>query len=107
MKKRYFIFLLAMLCLIITGCSNKNYTQIGTSDYSIIIPKGYVETEDELSEDQIAYYHKDDKSIDFDVYQWDKDSQYTLESEAQYFAAQYNTTPEKININGIDGMKYV
>lgn len=107
MKKKYFIFLLMLFCLIMTGCSNKNYTKIGTSDFSIIIPEGYVQTDDEFDEDQIAYYHKDDQSIDFDVYQWDKESKYTLEEEAEYFASQYDTTPEKIEINGIVGMKYI
>lgn len=92
MKKRYFIYLLMLFCLIVTWCSNENYTKIGTSDFSIIIPEGYAQAEDDFDEDQIAYYHKDDQSIDFDVYQWDKE--YTLEEEAEYFASQYNTTPE-------------
>ena len=107
MKKRYFIYLLMLFCLIVTGCSNENYTKIGTSDFSIIIPEGYAQTEDDFDEDQIAYYHKDDQSIDFDVYQWEKGSDYTLEEEAEYFASQYNTTPQQIEINGIVGMKYV
>ena len=107
MKKQYLIFLVMLFCLIMTGCSDKNYTKIGTSDFSIIIPEGYVLTDDEFDEDQIAYYHKDDQSIDFDVYQWDKESKYTLEEEAEYFASQYDTTPEKIEINGIVGMKYI
>lgn len=107
MKKQYFIFLVMLFCLIMTGCSDKNYTKIGTSDFSIIIPEGYVLTDDEFDEDQFAYYHKDNQSIDFDVYQWDKESKYTLEEEAEYFASQYDTTPEKIEINGIVGMKYI
>ena len=94
-----------LFCLIMTGCSDENYTKIGTSDFSIIIPEGYVQTEDEFDEDQIAYYHKDDQSIDFDVYQWDKE--YTLEQEAEYFASQYDTTPVEVEINGIVGMKYI
>ena len=64
-------------------------------------------TEDDLSEDQIAFYHKDDKSIDFDVYQWEKGDQYTLESEAKFFAAEYGATAEAVKVNGIDGWKYV
>ena len=55
------------------GCSGDTRTQLGSSDYSIVIPSGYVLTEDDFDEDQIAYYHKDDESIDFDVYQWDKE----------------------------------
>ena len=86
--------------------SNKE-RKIWTSEYSIILPEGYDETEDEFDEDQIAYYFKDDQSIDFDVYQWDKEGKYTLKEEAAYFASEYNTTAEEIEINGISGMKYI
>ena len=60
-----------------------------------------------MDEDQIAYFRKDDNSIDFDVYQWEKGDQYTLESEANYFAAEYGATAETVTINGINGYKYV
>ena len=89
------------------GCSGDTRTQLGSSEYSIVIPSGYVLTEDDFDEDQIAYQYKDDESIDFDVYQWEKGSDYTLEEEAKYFAAEYNTTPEKVEINGIKVMKYI
>ena len=107
MKKRYFIFLLILFCLIMTGCSEKSYTKLGTSNYSIVLPEGYVQTEDDFDEDQIAYYYKDDQSIDFDVYQWEKGTEYTLEEEAEYYASQYDTTAEKVTINGIVCMKYI
>ena len=94
------------MCFGITACT-KTYTKIGSSEFSIAIPKGYVLSENELDEDQIGYYYKDDDSIDFDVYQWEKEGVYTLEEEAEYFAAEYGTEPEKITINGIQGMKYV
>ena len=105
MKKRVVLFVFMLLFLIMAGCSNEKYTQIGTSDFSIILPEGYAQTDDEFEEDQIAYYYKDDESIDFDVYQWEKE--YTLEEEAEYFASQYNTTPEKVEFNGIVCMKYI
>ena len=91
------------LCLCVVACSgNKQtqnddkYTKIGTSEFSIILPEGYAATEDDLDEDQIAYYFKDDQSIDFDVYQWDKEGKYTLKEEAAYFASEYNATAEEI-----------
>ena len=64
-------------------------------------------TEDDLDEDQVAYFYKDDNSIDFDVYQWAKGDEYTLESEANHFATEYGTTAEAVTVNGIKGYKYV
>ena len=107
MKRIVCLLLLAALCICMVACSSDKYTKIGTSEFSIILPEGYVETEDELAEDQIAFYFKDDKSIDFDVYQWDKEGKYVLEEEAEYFASEYKSGAEKVEINGINGMKYV
>ena len=110
MKKLLAFILLVALCLGMAACGgakDEKYTKIGTSDFSIILPEGYAETEDDLEEDQIAYYFKDDDSIDFDVYQWDKEGLYTLKEDAEYFASKYNAVAEEIEINGITGMKYV
>ena len=107
MKKALAFILLIVLCLSMAACSGDKYTQIGTSEFSIILPEGYVETEDDFEEDQIAYYFKDSESIDFDVYQWDKEGKYTLKEEAEYFAAEYNAVPEEVEFGGISGMKYV
>ncbi|MBO7170882.1 MAG: hypothetical protein J6W28_06885 [Clostridia bacterium] len=82
-------------------------TRLGTSDLSILLPDGYAPAEDDLEEDQVAYFYKDENSIDFDVYQWEKGDQYTLESEAQVFAAFYGTEAEAVTVNGLKGMKYV
>lgn len=87
--------------------NNAKHTKLGTSDFSIVLPEGYALTEDDFDEDQVAYFYKDDNSIDFDVYQWEKGDEYTLESEANYFAAEYETTAEAVTVNGINGMKYV
>ena len=107
MKKILAFVLLAVMCFCVVACNSDKYTQIGTSDFAIILPEGYKSCEDDFDEDQIAYYFKDTESIDFDVYQWDKEGTYTLSEEAEYFAAEYNTVPEEIEINGINGMKYV
>ena len=107
MKKVLSLILLVVLCFSLAACGNDKYTQIGTSEFSIILPEGYAATEDDFDEDQIAYYFKDDQSIDFDVYQWDKEGKYTLKEEAEYFASEYNATAEEIEINGISSMKYI
>ncbi len=106
MKKILSIILLVVLCLSMIACSTDNYTQLGTSEFSIILPDGYVDTEDDFDEDQVAYYFKDDQSVDFDVYQWEKDGKYTLKEEAEYYASEYKTVPDEVEINGIKAMKY-
>ena len=101
-----FAFLLASV-FALAACGGAKTIQLGTSDFSIVLPEGYASVADDFAEDQVAYFYKDDNSVDFDVYQWVKDSEYTLEEEAQHYASQYDTTAEKIEINGIVGMKYV
>ena len=110
MKKIAILTFILALVLALAACGNTNAakpTQLGTSDFSIVLPEGYTLTEDDFAEDQIAYFYKDDNSIDFDVYQWEKGDAYTLESEANYFAAEYDSVAESVTVNGIDGMKYV
>lgn len=107
--KKIALFILALVFIFsLAACGNNaKPTQIGTSDFSIVLPDGYALTEDDLDEDQVAYFYKDDNSIDFDVYQWEKGDRFTLESEANYFAAEYSATAEAVTVNGIAGYKYV
>ena len=107
MKKIAILTLVLMLVLALAACGNTKPTQLGTSDFSIVLPDGYASTEDDFDEDQVAYFYKDDNSIDFDVYQWAKGDEYTLESEANHFAAESGTTAEAVTVNGIKGYKYV
>ena len=107
MKKIAISTLVLMLVLVLVACTNTKPTQLGTSDFSIVLPEGYASTEDDFDEDQVAYFYKDDNSLDFDVYQWEKGDEYTLESEANYFAAEYGATAEAVTVNGIKGYKYV
>lgn len=108
MKKIVVLTLALILVLALAACGNNaKLTQLGTSDFSIVLPEGYALTEDDFDEDQVAYFYKDDNSIDFDVYQWEKGDEYTLESEASYFAAEYGTTAEAVTVNGINCMKYI
>ena len=108
MKKIAILTLVLVLVLALVACGNNaKPTQLGTSDFSIVLPEGYALTDDDFDEDQVAYFYKDDNSIDFDVYQWEKGDEYTLEAEAKAFAALYGTEPEEVTVNGIDGMKYV
>lgn len=108
MKKIVILTFVLTLIFALAACGNNaKPTQLGTSDFSIVLPNGYALTEDDFDEDQVAYFYKDDNSIDFDVYQWEKGDEYTLESEANHFAAEYGTTAEAVTVNGINCMKYV
>ena len=107
MKKIAILTLVLMLVLALAACGNTKPTQLGTSDFSIVLPTGYAAAKDDMDEDQVAYFYKDDNSIDFDVYQWAKGDEYTFESEANHFAAEYGTTAEPVTVNGIKGYKYV
>ena len=102
----YCLFLCFFMCTIFS-CAMKKTEKLGETSFSIILPKGYCLTEDEsLEEDQIAYYYKDDNSIDFDVYAWSKEN-YELKEEAEYFAAEFNSTATNFSINGNDGYLYI
>ncbi len=112
MKKTVAVFGRLLMIVVLTACGNSNdksieKTQLGTSGLSIVLPEGFVEAEDDFDEDQIAYYYKDDQSIDFDVYQWEKGNEYVLEEEAAYFSAEHGTTASEVTINGVPGMKYI
>ena len=107
MKRIAILALVMVMVLSFVACGSTKPTQLGTSDFSIVLPKGYAAAEDDLAEDQIAYFYKDDNSIDFDVYQWEKGDQYTFESEAKAYAEVYGTAAEAVAVNGIDGWKYI
>ena len=107
MKKLSILTFILVFVFALSACGRTKPTQLGTSDFSIVLPAGYALTEDDFDEDQVAYFYKDDNSIDFDVYQWEKGDEYTLEAEANYFASEYGTTAEAVTINGINGYKYV
>ena len=107
MKKIAILTLALVFVLALVACGNTKPTQLGTSDFSIVLPNGYASAEDDMDEDQVAYFYKDDDSVDFDVYQWAKGDQFTLESEAKTYAAEYGSTAEAVTVNGLNGYKYV
>lgn len=107
MKKITLLTLVLVFVFSLTACANAKPTQLGTSAFSIVFPKGYASVEDEFEDDQVAYFFKDDDSVDVDVYQWKKGDEFTLASEATAFATAYGTTATAITVNGIDCMKYV
>ena len=106
MKKIIALTLIFVFALSLVSCGTTP-TKLGTSALSIVLPEGYALAEDDMDEDQVAYFYKDDDSVDFDVYQWAKGDQFTLESEAKTYAAEYGSTAEAVTVNGLNGYKYV
>ena len=106
MKRIALLALMLVLALTLVACGSTP-TQLGTSDFTVVLPEGYAMAEDDMDEDQVAYFYKDDNSIDFDVYQWEKGDEYTLEAEAKAFADFYGVEAEAVTVNGINGWKYV
>ena len=50
--------------------------RLGTSPFTITAPVGFVEgemTQEDIEDDQVAYYYSNDTLLDFDVYQFSKD----------------------------------
>ena len=107
MKKLLILTLVLVFALTIAACGAAKPTQLGTSAFSIVLPDGFKSVADDFDEDQVAYYYKDDNTLDLDVYQWAKSPEYTLEGEAAAFAELYGTTAEAVTVNGFAGMKYV
>lgn len=97
------------MLLALTACAGnkKNEIKLGSSDFSLVIPEGYKETKDDFDEGQVAYYYKDDDSIDFDVYQWAKEGNDTLQSKADGFANEYGAELKTVVINGINCITFV
>lgn len=112
MKKTMTVFWAILMIVALAACGIGNdkvneKTQLGTSAISIVLPEGYAEAGDDFDEDQVAYFYKDDESVDFDVYQWAKGDEWVLEEEAAYFSAEYGTTASAVTVNGVSGMKYI
>ena len=64
MKKIAILALALLFVLALAACGNNvKPTQLGTSDFSIVLPTGYAAAKDDMDEDQVAYFYKDDNSI--------------------------------------------
>ena len=63
-------------------------------------------TEDDLADDQTAYYYSDNSPIDIDVYVWAKAEGETLADAAQEDAALFNAVAETVEVNGFEAAFY-
>ena len=81
--------------------------RLGSSLFAVSIPAGFVSrelTEDDLADDQVAYYRNPDTLMDFDVYQFSKEgcpdtlAEFITEEAAEYNGTDIVTDAE---LNGI------
>ena len=83
--------------------------QLGNSGLKITTEKAYVKgdisTED-TDENQVAYYHSEETLVDFDVYEWTKATDETLESAIAEETAEFGAEAQATEINGIAAMFY-
>jgi hypothetical protein len=87
--------------------------RLGTSAFMITVPAGFTEgemTQEDIADDQVAYYYSTDTPLDFDVYQFNKDGY--PNALADYAAEEvngYNEVSQLVTdgeINGIPAAWY-
>ena len=86
--------------------SEQTQLQLGSSNYSVSIPRAYRNGEvtiEEVQANQVAYYFSPDSDMDFDIYQFPKpDAEMSLEAFTKKTAADFNGSSVRIRkINGI------
>ena len=110
------IIALALCLMLLAACAvaeaGTKVFQLGTSAYTIEIAESFEEgerTEEDISDDLVAYMHSPDTLLDFDVYQFGKEGfPEKLADFAKEEAEEYNATEvvTEGNINGIDAAWY-
>ena len=97
--------LLAALCMTLPAEASDRVLQLGTSEFSVLVPDHYVQGEvkdSERADDMVAYYRSDKSLLDFDVYQFSKkDYPKDLAAFAGKEASEYKATARRDEINQI------
>ena len=112
------IIIVLTLCLaLLAACAVAETTgtktlQLGTSAYTIEIPESFVEgevTEEDMTDDMVAYMQSPETELDFDIYQFNKEgypetiAEFVAEEADEYEAVEVVTDGE---INGIAAAWY-
>lgn len=83
-----------------------NTIRLGTTAYSITLPVGYMEggiSDEDIADDQIAYWYSIDSLLDIDIYQFDKDGM-ELQEYAEYEAEDYGDYAEEVVVGEVNGI---
>lgn len=92
MKRRVIAMILCLLLLAACAVAETAGTKVlrlGTSAYTIEIPDSFVEaelTEEDITDDMVAYMESPDSLMDFDIYQFSKEGY--PETLAEFVAAE-------------------
>ena len=86
--------------------------QLGSSNYSVRIPRTYSNGEvtiDEVQANQVAYYFSPDSEMDFDIYQFPRPyPEMSLEEYTKKLAADFNGSEARTQmVNGIEVGTYL
>ena len=92
-----------------TAAAERFVIELGNSGLTLTSDKNYVKgdiSEDDTDENQVAYYRSDDTLVDFDVYEWAKATDETLDSAIADEAEDFDAKAEKTEINGFSVAYY-
>ena len=82
--------------------------RLGTSPFTIVVPAGFTEgemTQEDIEDDQVAYYYSNETLLDFDVYQFSKDGYPNdLATYVEEETAGYNSVSEVVTDGEINGV---
>ena len=87
--------------------------RLGSSPFTLTVPTGFVEgemTQEDIEDDQVAYWYSNDTLLDFDVYQFGKDGYPdALADYAEDEISGYNEVTDLVidgEVNGIPAASY-
>ena len=82
--------------------------RLGTSPFTIVVPAGFTEgemTQEDIEDDQVAYYYSNETLLDFDVYQFSKDGYPNdLATYVEEESSGYNSVSELVTDGEINGV---
>ncbi len=88
------------------GYMSLKQISLGTSSFTLVVPSDYVMgeiSEEDIADDQVAYWYSDESLMDFDVYQFSKEglsqtlAEYVVEESSTYPAVSELVTDGEIN----------
>lgn len=98
--------LLAAGCALAESEDGKRWLRLGTSSLMIQVDDSYVQgeiTEEDIADDQVAYLYSDERTLDFDVYQFSKEglpdtlAEYMAQEISEYASVSEQRADDEFN----------
>ncbi|MBR1420943.1 MAG: hypothetical protein IJ575_07830 [Selenomonadaceae bacterium] len=113
--QKFMLGILAAIFMIFSmnhsDAANLRSLQLGTSQFSVMIPTDFVAgemTQEEMDDDMVGYFYSENELMDFDVYQFSKDGEpRKLYDYAKKEAEEFKADVVRDKINGIKVAYYV